>query len=84
MRTIGHLAAAEGHLELLEYLAKHSKFNFELEDRWGTKILDELKNLADKVKIEKILMQRKPVSPPRSPAKTPDRSRLSSSFASPK
>lgn len=29
-RSVGHLAAAEGHQEILEFLATETKFNFEL------------------------------------------------------
>ena len=43
-RTIGHLAAAEGHIDTLEMLATSTKFNFELVDRWGHSVLEELKN----------------------------------------
>ena len=43
-RTIGHLAAAEGHVEMLKYLATHSKFNFDLRDRWNYSVLGELKD----------------------------------------
>ena len=58
-RTIGHLAAAEGHVEVLEYLAKYTKFDFNFEDRWGNKSLDELKDFEQKAKIEGILAERK-------------------------
>ena len=57
-RTIGHLAAAEGHFEILEYLANNSTFNFELEDRWGTKTLDELKDFQQKMAIQKLINSR--------------------------
>ena len=43
-RTVGHLAAAEGHREILEFLAKHSKFNFYVKDRWNNTVMDELKD----------------------------------------
>ena len=43
-RTIGHLAAAEGHWQILEYLANNSKFDFNLVDRWDTSVIDELKD----------------------------------------
>ena len=42
-RTIGHLAAAEGHTEMLEMLARLTKFNFNLKDRWGHSVLEELR-----------------------------------------
>ena len=43
-RTIGHLAAAEGHTETLEMLATLTQFNFNLKDRWGHSVLEELKD----------------------------------------
>ena len=43
-RTIGHLAAAEGHMEMLHYLATKSNFDFNLADRWNNQVLDELKD----------------------------------------
>lgn len=51
-RSVGHLAAAEGHFELLEFLAKNTMFNFEIEDRWHNKVLDECKQPEIKTKIE--------------------------------
>jgi len=42
LRTVGHLAAAEGHTELLLYLINETNFNFDLKDRWGNKPLDEI------------------------------------------
>lgn len=45
-RTLGHLAAAEGHFKMLEYLAINSKFNFDLRDRWNSSVLDEIKDEA--------------------------------------
>ena len=45
-RTVGHLAAAEGNIEILAYLITQSNFHFNLEDRWGRKVLDELKDPA--------------------------------------
>lgn len=34
LRTVGHLAAAEGHAEMVEFLLEKTNFNFELKDRW--------------------------------------------------
>ncbi len=34
-RSVAHLAAAEGHTELLLFLINETKFNFSLKDRWG-------------------------------------------------
>ena len=39
-RNVGHLAACEDNLKLLEYLATHSKFDFNLKDRWNNSTLD--------------------------------------------
>ena len=52
------MAAAEGHTETLELLVKSSKFNFELADRWGNKVLDELKDAEQRSKIEALIEQR--------------------------
>lgn len=57
-RTVGHLAAAEGHIEMLEYLAKHSKFNFDLKDRWDNPVLGELADLEAKARIEALFAER--------------------------
>lgn len=43
-RTLGHLAAAEGHIEMLEFMARQTKFNFEMKDRWGNSVLEEMKD----------------------------------------
>ncbi len=58
-RTIGHLAAAEGHVDMLKYLATHSKFNFDLRDRWNYSVLGELKDLEAKKRIEQLVLERK-------------------------
>lgn len=50
-RTVAHLAAAEGHMDILLYLINNSNFNFELEDRWGRKPIDEIKNRNFKSEI---------------------------------
>jgi ankyrin repeat protein len=52
LRTVGHLAAAEGHWDLVTYLAKHTHFNFNLKDRWGKTPLDEI---TDDVKREEYI-----------------------------
>ena len=57
-RTIGHLAAAEGNIDILEILITKSNFHFSLEDRWGSKVLDELKDPAKRSKIEYLLSHR--------------------------
>ena len=66
-RTIGHLAAAEGHFAILEYLANNSSFNFELEDRWGTKPLYELKDFQQKMAIKKLIDSRGRTGSPSNP-----------------
>lgn len=43
-RTIGHLAAAEGNIEMLEFLATSSSFDFSLKDRWNNSVMGELKD----------------------------------------
>ena len=59
-RTIGHLAAAEGNIDILEYLITSSNlhFNFNLEDRWGRKVLDELRDLAKRAKMDDLISRR--------------------------
>ena len=57
-RTVGHLAAAEGHWQILEFLAVNSKFDFNLADRWGTTVLDELKNEELKQRLLKLISSR--------------------------
>lgn len=54
-RTVGHLAACENHQNLLLYLAQETKFNFELEDRFGRNSLDEIRDEKFKAKIVNIL-----------------------------
>lgn len=43
LRNIAHLAACEGHVNILEYLVTQTNFNLELKDRWGTTAFDEMK-----------------------------------------
>ena len=50
-RTIAHLAASEGHIDMLKYLIEHTDFDFTLKDRWGNEILCELKDNKDKLEI---------------------------------
>ena len=57
-RTVGHLAGAEGHYELLEYLAVKTNYNFDLKDRWGTTCLNEIKDEAVKEQIREHLAKR--------------------------
>ena len=55
---MGHLAAAEGQWDLLKYLASHSKFNFNLLDRWGKTPLDEIANPKQRQDIEELIRLR--------------------------
>ena len=55
LRTVGHLAAAEGQWDLLRYLASHTKFNFNLLDRWGKTPLDEISNARQRQDIEELI-----------------------------
>ena len=43
-RTLAHVAAAEGNQAILEYLAKNTKFNFEIQDRYERTPLDEIQD----------------------------------------
>lgn len=54
LRHVGHLAACEAHLDMLEYLAKHTNFSFELEDRWGNTTFDEMKHSFSKQDREQL------------------------------
>eukprot|EP00351_Strombidinopsis_sp_SopsisLIS2011_P002210 CAMPEP_0116880828 /NCGR_PEP_ID=MMETSP0463-20121206/12836_1 /TAXON_ID=181622 /ORGANISM="Strombidinopsis sp, Strain SopsisLIS2011" /LENGTH=76 /DNA_ID=CAMNT_0004531955 /DNA_START=1946 /DNA_END=2176 /DNA_ORIENTATION=- len=42
LRTIGHLAAAEGHNQILEYLCRETNFDMDVKDRWDNTCFDEL------------------------------------------
>lgn len=46
-RSLGHLAAAEGHWELLKVLLKTEIFDFEGKDRWQNSTVDQIKQHAD-------------------------------------
>jgi hypothetical protein len=43
LRHVAHLAACEGHLDVLKYLITATTFNFLLKDRWGNNAFDEMK-----------------------------------------
>lgn len=58
LRNIGHLAASEGHLEMLEFLILETKFDFDLADRWGRSPLEEMAHKVsrdDKMRIKKLI-----------------------------
>ena len=63
-RTVGHLAAAEGHLQVLELLASESHFNFELRDRWNNSCFDEIKSDEMRALIERLVQSRQQSSQP--------------------
>ena len=54
LRHVGHLAACEGHFKMLGFLATETKFNFNLQDRWGNDTFYEMKNKLSKDEIEQI------------------------------
>lgn len=54
LRHIGHLAACEAHLDVLEFLASKTLFPFELEDRWGNSTWDEMKHNFNKNVVEQL------------------------------
>ena len=58
LRTVAHLAAAEGQWELLKYIAMHTKFNFKLVDRWGKTPIDELANHKQRNELEESIKLR--------------------------
>jgi len=35
IRTVGHLAACEGHMDILEFLSKETSYSFFTKDRMG-------------------------------------------------
>ena len=62
LRHVAHLAACEGHIEVLKFLITDTNFNFDLRDRWGNSALDEMKKKVseeDQEKLRHLLAQRK-------------------------
>jgi len=57
-RSVAHLAAAEGHTELLLYLINETNFNFGIVDRWGKTPLEEIHDDDIKVQFEKLISKR--------------------------
>lgn len=47
-RNVGHLAAAEGHMQILQFLAEKTNFNFMATDRWGNTVFSEMKDPEQK------------------------------------
>jgi len=43
-RTVGHLAACEGHMDILEFLIKETNYSFEMKDRWNNTAFNDLKH----------------------------------------
>lgn len=54
LRHVGHLAACEGHYEVLEFLARETTFSFELQDRWGNCTFDEMKHKLSVAQKQKL------------------------------
>lgn len=42
-RSVGHIAASEDRVKILEYLSHNKRFNFLSRDRWGKSTLDIMK-----------------------------------------
>ena len=40
---------------MLEYLIKNTLFNFDLKDRFGTKVIDEIRNPTQKKRISELV-----------------------------
>lgn len=60
LRHVAHLAACEGHIELLEFLIKDTKFDFELSDRWGRTAMEELSHTIprdEKIRLKKLIRE---------------------------
>ena len=43
MRNIGHVAASENMIEVIEILIQCNKFDFRRQDRWGKSTIDLIK-----------------------------------------
>jgi hypothetical protein len=57
LRHVAHLAACEGHVSVLSYLANETNFNFNLQDRWKNTAFDEMKQKISKEDQELIRSQ---------------------------
>ena len=49
-RTVGHIAVASNKIEIIEFLAKSKKYNFQTKDRWGKSPIDLIK-WSDQISI---------------------------------
>lgn len=58
-RTCGHIAAAEGHEKLLDFLSKDTFFNMELKDRWGRTCFDEIQDDTLRQKIRQQFLSKR-------------------------
>ena len=57
-RTLGHLAASEGQIDMLQYLSSRTDFNFNLRDRWDNTPMMELQDENQKVILDVFLNSR--------------------------
>ena len=62
-RTLAHVAAAEGNQVILEYLAKNTKFNFDIKDRYGRTPIDDIQDEWLKQTIRQYYISNKSQSP---------------------
>ena len=58
-RTFAHVAAAEGNAAILEYLARNTKFNLEIQDRYGRTPLDDIQDVNLQQKIRQYYLSNK-------------------------
>lgn len=59
MRTFAHIAAAENHEQILQYLAKNTDFNFELKDRYEHTPIDEIRDESLRQTIRNVYISKK-------------------------
>lgn len=58
-RTLAHIAACEGHSELLTYLAENTDFNFDLKDRHQRTPIDEIEDDTLAQQIRQLFLSKK-------------------------
>ena len=54
------MAAAEGHIEMIEYLITQTKFDFDETDRWGRDPVEEMSHKVsreEKLRIKKLIKE---------------------------